>query len=766
MDGSVLPAIRRDGFWTRLRSELSGGLAIFVITLPQAVAYGSIAFFPLGPAGIGVGIVAALVSSVLLCTATPLFGAPPGMAFGPRASSALIFASLLALLLGRGVPPATAVALCFTATCLSGLFQALLGLFRMGTLGQYIPYPLVSGIMNGTALLIIGREMMDIAGVAPGLDASTLSRMAAGLAQPAPWLAIGVAALILLLRRFRRFLPPHLAAVVIGAGVYHLIAARATIDLGGTYPPLTFDQFDAAGLFMGLSADLAGAFRENMAGIVSAAAALAMLESLDSLISGAVYGRLIESRVRGNRLLIAQGAANVVCGLCGGLSGSGSVVRTLANFRAGGRASLSVVSSALLLVVFTGFFGGALSYLPIMVISGLLLVIGIEIVDTWALHQIRSLYITRLRNWRSVAPDLVLIAAVVMTAAVSGLPAAVGVGMLAALGYFAYLQSRSLIRRTLHGDKTHSRTLRDARAADALRRHGRRIIVLELEGALFFASTEQLEKSIETYVERGADHIILDMRRVISIDTSGVESLKGLWSRLGNRGVYLAISHVAKERRKNRSPIPESVRTERRRNSSRREIWRRLEDGDAFGIVSRDRFFSDTDSALAFCEERILSEHADPRPPRHRPAWDALDSVMFNGLSPGELRTVRRHMSSHRFAAGSVIFSRNDAGREVYFLRQGVAHVLIPVSGSERQVRISTLLPGALFGEMALFGNGTRSADVAAESDCLCYRLTIENLERLKRNHPHTALTLFENLGRLFAARLQDANDLIRELEA
>lgn len=747
---------------TQLKPELSGGFSVFLISLPQAIAYGSIAFFPLGATGAGIGIVSAIISSVVLCTITPIFGNAPGMAFGPRASSALVFASFLALLLGRDVDPASAVALCFIATCLSGLFQALLGLFRIGTLGQYVPYPLISGIMNGTAVIIVGRELMNIAGT----DAPVLSLIVAGLTKPAALLAIGVATLIFVLRIFRRFLPPHLVGIIIGTAVYHGISAITPLDLGATYPPLNVNEFEPTGLFASFSTGLIEAFRQNWTSVVSAATALALLESLDTLISCTVHGRLIGSRIRGNRLLIAQGLANVLSGLCGGLSGSSSVIRTTSNFQAGGRTNVSVVFSALLLVLFVGFFGPALSYLPVMATSGLLLVVGIEIIDKWTYRQLKALWVLRLRNWRSVTPDLTLIGIVVTTAAIYGLPPAIGVGMLASLAYFAFLQGRSLVRRVFHGDKTHSRTLRDSISSEYLRHHGQRILILELEGALFFASTEQLEKKIENHVGRGVDHIILDMRRIVSIDTSGVESLKGLWSRLEKKGIHLAVSYVSQERRKRRSKMPDSLNGERRQQKSRRDIWRKLEDGDAFSILSRECFFSDTDTALAFYEDRILLEQAAAPPAGSRSSWKMINSVMFDGLTPDELKKVRRHMSSCRFPSGSAIFSHNEEGKEIYFLREGAAHVLIPVSGSERLFRVSTLRPGTVFGEMALFNNGRRSANVVAKSPCFCYRLTVEGLETLKRNHPQTALKLFENLGRLFAYRLQDANDVIRELEA
>ncbi|NQW01883.1 MAG: SLC26A/SulP transporter family protein [Rhodospirillales bacterium] len=741
--------------WKFIQGEFSGALSTFLIALPYSICYGLIAFSPFGPQSITAGIWAGLIGSFVLGLSTPLLGGTPGLMSVSRASTAIIFASLMETLLHHGMSPEVAITLGFVAVALAGLLQMLLGVFRIGILVKYIPQPVTSGVVTAAALLIILSQLSPIAASfaasADGLLGSRLAPIG---------LMIFVVVLILSINRFKSRVPAALAGILISTALYHFLISVYAVNLGDTFPAFTVNANTFLHHWQHLPAAVIDRFGENVLAVFTAGCAISVLSSIDVMIAGAVHERLSFQRGDGNRDLIAHGWANILCGFVGGLPGGASITCTLNCHKAGGRTAVAAVLAAFLLMAFVLLVGESLDYLPEMVVAGMLVVVGIEQIDRPFLQQISRLLQGRFLHWRAIAPDLALTSLVVLTGLVFNLVAAIGSGIVWALIYFAILQARAFVRRTHYGDITRSRTYRDHASEQYLNTHGRRICILELDGALFFGSADQLHQHINSLAGDGVQYIILDMRRVSSIDITGVEALKNLHYQMGARDLILAVSHVAEERRES-APDQEIFRGEQKRKHwESREIWQKLKENEALDVICLDHFFADTDAALAACEDRILADAKTQASTVMK-----TPPVVLNGLSKQEIRQVRAQASRVQFSRGSQIFRQGDVSNDVYFLLRGRADIIIDLVGTDRKIRIHSLRPGTLFGEMALLDSRERSATVVAAENCDCYRLSVASYQQLKKESPQLVMKLLENIGHLFADRLRDANALVRELE-
>jgi glutaminase len=292
---------------------------------------------------------------------------------------------------------------------------------------------------------------------------------------------------------------------------------------------------------------------------------------------------------------------------------------------------------------------------------------------------------------------------------------------------------RAVVRRSYRGDSVHSNRQRPESESDALATLGRAIAVFELQGELFFGSTELLYRRVMAEVDDVA-YVVLDFRRVTALDHAARTVLDGLQRALYESGRTLLTAHG--ERSGGEGSSQYSPRWTRR--------------------------FVDVDSALEWCEDELLNGAGAvaAEPPAALAAQELLQ-----GLSAEEVAEVAAVSTRREVAAGETIFHEGDAADSLYFLVTGSVSVLLPLPGTGRARRLATLGAGVAFGEMALLDEGRRSADVVADRDCVLVELTTTAFAELGRRLPHLGRTLFSNLARNLSRRLRAANHQVRALE-
>ena len=299
---------------------------------------------------------------------------------------------------------------------------------------------------------------------------------------------------------------------------------------------------------------------------------------------------------------------------------------------------------------------------------------------------------------------------------------------------------RSVIRRDYRGDVVSSNRLRTPEERKVLAKDGHQVVVIEVQGALFFGSAEQLLRKL-TLLAAGASFVVVDFKRVHFADTSARKLIYRAARAMAGGEAELVFSAIADD-----GPLGPLAR----------EL---IEHGEAARVV---RVFSDTDVALEWCEDQLLA-----RSPQVSlgPKFALAELDLFKGLKQAELRLIEAIVRPLVFDKGEVIIREGAEAKLFFVLARGTVSVQIRTHGSDRKKRVASIGPGLSFGEMALLDGGKRSADIVADERVVCYGLAVEQLHELAAQHPGIMVTILGNLTREFSERLRHANEEIRALE-
>jgi glutaminase len=285
---------------------------------------------------------------------------------------------------------------------------------------------------------------------------------------------------------------------------------------------------------------------------------------------------------------------------------------------------------------------------------------------------------------------------------------------------------RAVVRRCYRCAQTRSNRVRTPEEYDLLARHADSIAVFELQGDLFFGSTERLFRTVVDDIA-GVDAVVLDCKRVGNLDGAAISMLSKLRGALDGVGCLLVMADA-----------PVGV----------------LED-----IASHS--FSDADAAIEWCEDRILARLGSPAESLPE---DLAIQELLGGLTAEELALVREAVEIIEVARGEVVFREGDHADAIFFVLSGLVSVRLPLVDQGRDRRLATLGPGVAVGEMAFLDEGERSADVVAERDSRLARLSIGRLQAIGRVAPQVTAAFSANLARNLSGRLRRANEQVRML--
>lgn len=296
----------------------------------------------------------------------------------------------------------------------------------------------------------------------------------------------------------------------------------------------------------------------------------------------------------------------------------------------------------------------------------------------------------------------------------------------------------AIIRREIGGDVVRSKRLRSPEELKILAKEGNRIWLIELHGALYFATAERLLRRIEELAET-VDWLIVDVRRIHTLDPSTAELLGRTSENAGS--------------------MPRILFSGLTGHGRLSEFAHRL------NRDSGRATFADTDSALQWCEDQLIGQAATGLGTRY-----ALSKLaIFAGLTADEIKLIERIVTAQTFKTGDVIIREGDEAHLFYVLARGTVGVRLrthEADGEDGAKRIATFGPGLSFGEMALFDGGRRSANIVAEEDVVCYGLAVQDLREIGKEHPNILVTILTNVTREMSERLRRSNEEIRALDA
>lgn len=476
-----------------LRGDLFGGITAAVVALPLALAFGVAS---------GAGAIAGLYGAIAVGFFAALFGGTPAQVSGPTGPMTVVMGAVVAQGAGN-------LAEAFAIVCLGGALQVGFGLLRVGRFVSYTPYSVVSGFMSGIGVIIIVIQVLPFLGL-PAAEGGPLEAIRtwpamAGELQPAALTVacVSLAAMIFWPTPLRRMLPPPLAALLLGTGL--AVFAFPGVPVIGEVPT-------------GLPQLLMPAFDPSRLGpIFQSALILALLGSIDSLLTSLVADTITRTRHNSDRELIGQGIGNIVAGLIGGLPGAGATMRTVINVRAGGRTRLSGIVHALVLLALVLGLGPLAERIPHAALAGILIKVGWDIID-WG-------YLKRIR--RAPRDKVVVMAVTLVLTVFVDLITAVAIGLIlagfATSRWMEQEQLKGILRLALpNGDSPLSEEERAAlQAADG------RIGVVMLRGSFSYASARELVRRAGLNAA-GEEIVIFDFTNAAYIDTSAALSIEEL----------------------------------------------------------------------------------------------------------------------------------------------------------------------------------------------------------------------------------------------
>jgi SulP family sulfate permease len=460
------------------------------------------------------------------------------------------------------------------------------------------------------------------------------------------------------------------------------------------------------------------------------------LLSIDTLKTCVVLDALTRSRHNSNRELIGQGFGNVASAVIGGIPGAGTMGATLVNISSGAASRFSGVIEGVLALLAFLVLGALISWVPVAALAAILMVIGVRMIDRHSFQLLKQ---------RSTVMDFVVIAAVVTTALTVSLIAASGTGVVLAVFLFIREQiGGTIVRRKVSCDKTFSKRIRTQEEMEILVAYGERGIVVELQGSLFFGTTNQLYSALEPELKT-RDYLILDMRRVQSVDVTAAHMLDQVKDMLAERHGFLIFSQLPQH-------LP-----------SGRDMQQYF---DQVGLVRPEspvRVFSELDEALEWVEDQILKDAICDL--GEKEALDLKEIELFKGRKAETLTLLEQNMEKRSYKEGDKIFKRGETGDELFLIRKGAVRIMLPISEKQSH-HLGTFGRGSFFGEMAFLDGDVRSADAVAFSDTELYVLSRKTFETVADEHKKLALGLMEGIASVLASRLRYTNAELRVLES
>src|SRR5215470_2003380 len=492
--------------WNVLRGDFFGGVAAGVVALPLALAFGVAS--GLGPAA---GLYGAIATGIVAA----VFGGTPVQITGPTGPMTLVATNTF---------PSGAIDLPLVVAIivLAGLLQIALGLFRVGAYLRYVPYPVISGFMSGIGVIIILQQVFPMFGAkSPSSDPLSILGQLPLLGGDIKWSAVALSVLTLatvfILPRFTTAVPASLVALVALTALAVLLRLDVSVigEIPSGLPSLVMPALDF----------------QRLPSLISDALQLAFLGAIDSLLTSLVADNLTRTQHDSNRELIGQGLGNIAAGLIGGIPGAGATMRTVVNVKAGGISRISGVIHGLFLAAVVLGLSGLVQHVPRAVLAGLLVAVGIGIIDYRGISHI-------LKVPRS---DAFLMLFVLVLTVFTDLIIAVVAGLIVASFVFMKKISDVTERQTTLSQVADEPWADELTIPDALRN---KLIIKHVDGPLFFGFASQF-LDIARQAGTQSRLVVLRMDRVSYMDQTGVYALEDALTRLIASGVRVLVVGVS-----------------------------------------------------------------------------------------------------------------------------------------------------------------------------------------------------------------------------
>jgi SulP family sulfate permease len=504
-----------------LKGDFTGGLVAGVVALPLALAFGVQS---------GMGAAAGLYGAIAVGIFAAIFGGTQTQASGPTGPMTVVSAALVATAIEVNGSLENGMTIILAAFLLGGLLQVVFGFLNIASYVKYFPYPVISGFMSGVGLIIVILQIFPFAGLLSPKSTIAVLQDLPRLFAEANITALGLGALTVaiyfIFPKITKAIPSALVALIVASLVAYFL--EVDVPIIGEIPS-GLPSIQIAGVFS------IGAEHYSM--ILEYAVVLAVLGSIDSLLTSVIADNMTKTKHNSNRELIGQGIGNIIAALFGGIPGAGATKGTVVNINSGGRTRVSgTIHGLVLLAVLLGL-GSLAAHIPLAVLAGLLIPIGFKIIDFKGFKHL--LVVPR--------ADAIVLLIVLGITTFGSLIQAVGIGI--TLASFLFMKKASdLGEKGMEvgpvSDFDGSKPWQDE--LEFYEKYKDKVIIKHLYGPLFFGFTSYFKDEIRR-LSGGIKALIIRMDRVPYIDQSGLYALEGAILDLEAQGIEVILVNVQEQ---------------------------------------------------------------------------------------------------------------------------------------------------------------------------------------------------------------------------
>lgn len=722
-----------------MRSVFTSAI-IWLLISSAVLSYAKLIFHGKMADYFAVGLGITLVSQIVILVITSLTSSDHATIVIPQSPTAVIQGMIVSSAVAAAPADMSPEALfplvywiIILSSLLTGGFVLLLGITRAGGLVRYIPYPIVGGFLAGLGWIIFNAAFVVVVDIR--IAAHTLPVLLADdvVTRWLPALAFAICILVLRTRVKHVMLTPVM--VIVAIVLFYNWALLAVGDV---------EALTAAGWFLPLAPesihwpalDLAAIARIDPAMIGASAGGVLTLIVVCTLhvffrasAQELVSGRELDL----NRECAVNGAANVASSLAGGgvLGYQGPISTALIEL-------MGVYGRlvGLILALFfwlTLMFGSAFfSLIPRLLPAGLLMYFGLQFMKDWLLD-----------SWFKLPKqDYVIVLVIALATALFGLLNGLGLGLALAMSFFVLEYSRmDVIKQKLSGGVHRSNLDRSFAENRYLQREGEKILILRLQGYLFFGTAYRFYEHVKLNISSGADgdikFIVLDFKSVRGFDVSTINDFRKLKQLTDRYEIELLFSSV----------LP--------------HLQPLLAGG---GILERESggplFYDDLDHALEWCENALLDGAALLAATLVTVEEQLAQHAIIDNR---DVSALHRYLERVETQAGDVIVRQGDESDAMYFIESGRVDVLLQGDGPE-VLRLRSMTAGTVIGEVGFYLKKARTASIVVTEPGVLQRLSLDALHKMEATDPHTASALHMFITCALSDRLSTTNRVIQEL--
>ena len=505
------------------RFDIVAGLTVAMIAIPQAMAYASI---------VGVNPIYGLYSAIIPAIIGGIFGSSNHLVTGPTNTIALTTSGVLIVLISQ----ANYLEYVFALSIISGAIMLVLGLFRMGGLARYVSNAVLTGFLTGAAVLIILNQTSSFLGLPRAASHATVevvSHLISNLSRINILVfTVGIASLAVLVagkKLWPRFPTAMVMILLTGAlaQYYHWTSSGLlTIGSLGDLSQIRF-RFHVPDIpFTGEIFQL----------LIIGGGAVVLVRMVEAISVGKAIGQQTGQHINPSKEFVGQGLASLVGGFFQSIPPSGSLTRTAVNFSSGAVTRLSAGISGLIVLVVVLLFKNWIGYIPIVSLSAIVIISALHLIDT---DHIRL-------TWRSQRSSKIVFTVTFFAVLFFPIQIAIYLGTLLSIGFYLSASSHLSLHYLELDERTDKFVELDLKKLPDRRS---RVIIVNIEGALYFAAVEDLEERVNYLIDAGVEVIILRMRRTNMIASTAITALEALIQQACKNNVRIMITGVSKKTR-------------------------------------------------------------------------------------------------------------------------------------------------------------------------------------------------------------------------